>query len=146
MATCRLCDEDSASSCAAEIAEIDELLLRAEECAAEVEGLQTANGYADGYAAGVASMTPPSAPPPADHPCDTAYHITGIGGDLLTLTQAYDWYAPHKEDEHTRVKLIGCMHARASATPDGAATPQYGCLLSPRCTGARSTATAAPSR
>ena len=134
--TCGVC-EDSASSCAAEIEELqatnaelqayeqecvfenEELLLRAEEDAAQLEGLQASIAYLQAtnaeLEATIASMTspspPPSPPPPpgADYPCDSAYN-------LFTLTEAYDWYAPHEEDEHTRVKLIGCMHARASAT------------------------------
>ena len=98
MATCRLCDEDSASSCAAQLAEKDAI---------------------------IASMTspppsPPSLPPPlpppgADYPCDSAYN-------LLTLADGYNWYAPHGEDEHTRVKPIRLKHARHHDTGANACT------------------------
>ena len=114
MATCRTCDDDSASSCATEV----------EELAAQL-------AEKDAIIASMTSPPPPPTPPPgADYPRDRAYN-------LLTLTQAYDWYAPHKEEEHASNSSDSYMRAYATEL-----TP----LRMLRCTGARRTATAAPSR
>ena len=62
----------------------------------------------DDSASSCTSPPPPTPPPGADYPCDTAY-------ELRTLTQAYDWYAPHEEEEHASNSSDSYM--RASATP-----------------------------
>ena len=89
MASCGLCDEDSTSSCTAEKDAIIAFSAAYEELAAQL-------AEKDAIIASMTSPPPPPTPPPgADYPCDRAYN-------LLTLTQAYDWYAPHKDAEHTR--------------------------------------------
>jgi len=125
MASCGLCDDDSTSSCAAEVeayaAEVEAYAAEVEAYAAENEELQATNAELEATIASMTSPSPPPSPPPppgADYPCDSAYN-------LFTLTEAYDWCATNCDGRTVKVisQPEGCSDTAGDATDaDG-----YGC-------------------